>query len=72
MKSQHREGETIKLIREAVRTGKIPEQFRGENVNMALRMDRGGNFWGKHSVGNGHITEHFVRIDRGLYRLKSH
>ena len=39
---------------------------------MALRMDCGGNFWAKHSVGNGYITEHFVRIDRGLYRLKSH
>ncbi len=70
MSEQRREGETIKRIREAVRVGKIPARFRGKDVNGALGIDWGGRFLPKHSVGNGRTTEHFVRIDRGLYRLK--
>jgi hypothetical protein len=40
-------------------------------VNTALGIDWAGTFLPKHCVGNpGNNTELFVKISRGLYRLK--
>jgi hypothetical protein len=64
------ERETIRKIREAVRSGELPTSFRGADINKLLGIDWAGNFLAKHCVGNGYTTEHFVRISRGLYRLK--
>ena len=65
-----REGETITAIRAAVRGGKLRAPFKGMDINALLGITWGGNFLAKHCVGNGYTTEHFVRMGRGLYRLK--
>ena len=64
------EGETIQRIRSAVRSGKLGQKFRAADVNKLLGIDWAGTFLPKHCEGNGHTTEHFVRVSRGLYRLK--
>jgi hypothetical protein len=61
---------TVKAIRDAVRTGRLKSQFRGTDINVLLGITWGGNFLAKHCVGNGYTTEHFVRVSRGRYRLK--
>jgi hypothetical protein len=33
-------------------------------------MTWGGNFLAKHCLGSGSSTARFVRVSRGLYRLK--
>jgi hypothetical protein len=65
-----REGRTIYRIREAVRTGDLPKNLRGADINKCFGIYWGGNFLAKHCVGNGYTTEHFDRVSRGLYRLK--
>jgi hypothetical protein len=65
------ERETIRRIREAVRSGRLETRFTPAQVNSLLGIDWGGTFLPKHRVGNpGGFTERFVRVDRGLYRLK--
>ena len=65
------ERETIRKIREAVRTGELQHDFTPEQMNNFLRIDWAGTFLPKHCVGNpGGFTELFVRVDRGVYRLK--
>ncbi len=57
----------------AVRSGKLTQPF---NAAMAKKACLGWanrtyhTFFGKHAVGNGSQTELFVRVGRGLYRLK--
>ncbi len=66
------EKETARKIREAVHSGKLPQQFTPAQVNKALNIDWAGKFLPKHRVGNPrNETELFVRIRPGLYRLKS-
>lgn len=65
------EGQTIQEIRDAVKRGRLGEPFRAADVNRLLGIDWGGRFLAKHCEGNGYTTEHFIRISRGLYRLKS-
>ena len=64
------EGSTIKLIRAAVQAGGLNQPFRAADVNRLLGIDWAGVFLPKHCVGNGHTTELFRRVDKGLYRLK--
>ena len=64
------EKNTIRHIQEAVRMGILVQPFRANAVNRLLSIDWGGNFLAKHAIGNGYTTEHFVRVSRGLYRLK--
>jgi hypothetical protein len=65
------ERDTIRRIREAVESGKLPSQFRAEDVNKALGIEFAGTFLPKHRVGNpGGFTELFMRISAGFYRLK--
>jgi hypothetical protein len=64
------EGETIREIRYAVAQGKLREPFRAPDVNRVLGIDWAGSFLPEHCIGNGYTTEHFVRVARGLYRLK--
>jgi hypothetical protein len=46
-------------------------RFTPAEVNRVLGIDWAGIFLPKHRVGNpGGFTELFVRLDRGLYRLK--
>jgi hypothetical protein len=46
------EGNTIRLIREAVAAGRILAQFRPSDVNAAQGIDWAGTFLPKHCVGN--------------------
>lgn len=65
------ERETIRGIRQAVKQGRLPRDFRPSNVNDILGIDWAGVFLPKHRAGNpGSQTELFVRISRGLYGLK--
>jgi len=65
------ERETIRKIRDAVRTGALSHEFTPANVNKALRIQWAGTFLPKHRVGNpGGYTELFVRVRSGLYRLR--
>jgi hypothetical protein len=64
------ERNTIRRIRDAVKKGELSQAFRGADVNRVLAIDWGGNFLAKHCVGNGYTTELFVRVGRGLYRLR--
>jgi len=65
------EGQTIQRIRTAVRTGRLTEPFKAAHVNKLLGIDWAGTFLPKHCEGNGYTTEHFIRVGRGLYRMKS-
>ena len=65
------EGSTIKLIRAAIQAGRLQQPFRAVDVNRLLGIDWAGVFLPKHCVGNRiQTTELFVRVNRGLYRLK--
>jgi hypothetical protein len=69
------ERETMRRIREAVKNGTLTEPFRAADVNRELKIRYAGVFLPKHRVGNPGMkgkknTEHFVLIERGLYRLK--
>jgi hypothetical protein len=65
------ERETIRRIREAVKTGKLRAAFSPADVNAALLIHWAGTFLPKHRVGNpGGYTELFMRVERGLYRLR--
>lgn len=66
------ERKTIRLIREAVHTGKIPTEFTPAQVNAALGITYAGTFLPKHRVGNKRSeTELFIPIRKGLYKLKA-
>ncbi|HEV2136506.1 MAG TPA: hypothetical protein VGR47_19960 [Terracidiphilus sp.] len=65
------ERDTMRHIREAIERGTLVQPFRPAAVNRTLGIDYAGVFLPKHRVGNpGGFTEHFVQIERGLYRLK--
>jgi hypothetical protein len=65
------ERETIRRIREILRAGELKQPFRPSDINAALGIDWAGTFLPKHSVGNpGGNSELFVRVSRGLYRLR--
>jgi hypothetical protein len=65
------EKETIRRIRELVRNGPLKQPFEPADVNAALGIEWAGTFLPKHCVGNpGGNTELFVRVARGIYRLK--
>ena len=65
------ERDTIRRIRAAVRTGELRVRFTPAQVNRGLGIDWAGTFLPKHRVCNpGGYTELFLRLERGLYRLK--
>jgi hypothetical protein len=58
----------------AVKSGRLSQPFNAAAAKKACPgwADRTyHNFFGKHAVGNGHTTELFVRVGRGLYRLSA-
>ena len=65
-----REGETIREIRRAVRSGRLRQPFRAAAVNVALGITFAGNFMPKHRLGNTDgNTELFRRVRSGEYCL---
>ena len=67
-----REGWLIQYIREAVRTGRLQQQFRAQDlVAIGVLPSTACSFLSKHAVGNPRgNSELFVRVAPGLYRLK--
>lgn len=66
------ERKTIGKIRGEMQAGKIPAEFTPAQVNAALGITWAGTFLAKHRVGNtGGNTELFIRVRKGLYRLKA-
>ncbi len=66
------ERETIRRIREAVRSGRLGREFTAVEVNVVLKIHWAGTFLPKHRVGNlGGYTELFVRVRPGVYRLRT-
>lgn len=64
------EKQTVRRIKEAVRTGRVAQPFRAKQINSELGITWAGNFLAKHRIGNPRSeTEHFAQIDKGLYRL---
>jgi hypothetical protein len=64
------ERETMQLIRQAIRQGRLKEPIRGRDLNKVRGITWGGTFLAKHCLGTGSSTARFVRGSRGLYRLK--
>ena len=65
------EKETIRKLRKAVNTGKIPALFTPAQVNSALGITWAGTFLPKHRVSNpAGDTELFIQMGRGRYKLK--
>jgi len=61
---------TMQLIQHAIRDGRLKQPMRGVDLNEALGISWGGNFLAKHCLNTGSSTARFVRVARGLYRLK--
>jgi hypothetical protein len=62
--------DTIRRIREAVRSRALGQQFTPEDVNRKLKIDWAGTFLPKHRKGHpGGYTVLFVRVERGVYKL---
>ena len=65
------ERKTIRRIKEMVQAGDLTQPFKPSDINAALGIDWAGTFLPKHSAGNpGGNSELFVRVGRGLYRLR--
>jgi hypothetical protein len=65
------EGETIKVIREAVRRRRLVQPFKAADVNEAIDIHWAGKFLPKHcdKRPDTKMTWLFDRVGRGLYRL---
>ena len=65
------ERETMQLIRQAIRQGRLKEPMRGRDLNKVLGITWGEEpSFAKHCLGTGSSTARFVRESRGLYCLK--
>jgi hypothetical protein len=65
--------ELASQIYATVESGKLKEPFRAASVRIACpgwAEHTYSTFLAKHAVGNGKTTELFVRVTRGLYRLR--
>jgi hypothetical protein len=65
-----RKRETVQLIRDAIHYGRLASRFRAANVNAVIGITAAGRFLQKHCETSGKTAELFVRMERGLYRLK--
>jgi hypothetical protein len=57
----------VQQIRDAVSTGKVKEQFKFSDFSF---LNKSPSFLSKHAVGNGKYNEYFIRVSRGMYKLK--
>lgn len=62
-----RQRNLIKQIKDDVISGKVKEPFKSSNFSF---LKNSPSFISKHAVGNGRNSEYFIRIGRGLYKLK--
>lgn len=62
-----RQRNLVQQIRDAVRGGKVKEPFKSSDFHF---LNSSPGFISKHAVGNGKYNEYFIRVARGLYKLK--
>lgn len=62
-----RQSKLVQQIKKAVSSGKIKEPFKSSDFSF---LSNSPSFISKHAVGNGKYTEYFIRVGRGLYKLK--
>jgi len=62
-----RQRNLFQQIRDAVKKGKIKEPFKSSDFDF---LTSSPSFISKHAVGNGKYTEYFIRVGKGLYKLK--
>lgn len=62
-----RQSNLVQQIKVAVRSGKVKEPFKSSDFHF---LSSSPSFISKHAVGNGKYTEYFIRVSRGLYKLK--
>ena len=62
-----RQSNFVNQIRAAVRSGKVKEPFKSSDFHF---LTSSPSFISKHAVGNGKYTEYFIRVGRGIYKLK--
>ncbi len=61
----------MRRIRQCVQNGVLAPQFTASQVSEAVGIRWAGMFLAKHCEGNpGGATERFVRVARGVHRLK--
>lgn len=56
-------------IQDAIKSRKLPTEFRATQVNRVLGIDYAGNFLAKHCQ-TGSSTHLFNRISKGLYKIR--
>ena len=54
-------------IKNEVDSKRVKEPFKSTDFSF---LSKSQSFISKHAVGNGRYSEYFVRVDRGLYKLK--
>jgi hypothetical protein len=62
-----RQRNLVQKIRDVVLSGKVKEPFKFSDFNF---LSKSSGFISKHAVGNGKYTEYFIRVSRGIYKLK--
>ena len=62
-----RQSNLVEQIKDAVRRGKAQEPFKSSDFSFLINSP---SFISKHAVGNGKYNEYFIRVSRGLYKLK--
>lgn len=62
-----RQKNLLQQIRDAIQLGKVTQPFRTSDFDF---LSNSPSFISKHAVGNGKYNEFFVRVNKGLYKLK--
>lgn len=57
----------VERIKDEVASKKIAEHFRVSDFDF---LKKSPSFLSKHREGNGRYSEYFIRVKRGLYKLK--
>ncbi len=62
-----REKNLAERIREEVQSKRVTEPFKSSDFTF---LEKSPSFISKHALGNGRYNEYFVRVARGIYKLK--
>jgi hypothetical protein len=57
----------VEKIKESIQQGKTIQPFKSSDFPF---LSKSPSFLSKHADGNGKYIEYFVRVGRGLYKLK--
>lgn len=62
-----RQSKLLNGIKEEISKENIKEPFRSSDLKC---LEKSPAFLSKHCVGNGKYNEYFIRVSRGLYKVK--